>query len=446
LADDQADIRDALRLLLKREGYETQGVASPAEALSAIESREFDAALMDLNYARDTTSGQEGLDLLTRIQMLDSSLPVVVMTAWSSIEVAVEAMRRGARDFVQKPWENTRLLAILRTQIDLRQALRQASRLEAENRILRAESRPTFLAKSPAMAPVLELVGQIGPSDASVLITGEHGTGKEVVARTLHALSARATKPMVTVNAGGLSEGLFESELFGHVKGAFTDARADRVGRFELADSSTLFLDEIANVPLNLQAKLLRVLETGDLERVGSSTTRRVNVRVLAATNADVNAEAAAGRFRQDLLFRLNTIEIHIPPLRDRREDVDLLAHHFLHGYAQRYRKSISGFDTAAIKALHEHAWPGNVRELDHAVERGVLLSPGPSVRAADLGLRAQAAGGAAKLEEMSLDEVECYLIQRTLSRHEGNVSQAAKALGLSRSAMYRRLQKHGLE
>jgi len=446
LADDQADIRDALRLLLKREGYETQGVASPAEALSAIESREFDAVLMDLNYARDTTSGQEGLDLLTRIQMLDSTLPVIVMTAWSSIEVAVEAMRRGARDFVQKPWENTRLLAILRTQIDLRQALRQASRLEAENRILRAESRPTFLAKSPAMAPVLELVGQIGPSDANVLITGEHGTGKEVVARTLHALSPRATKPMVTVNAGGLSEGIFESELFGHVKGAFTDARADRVGRFELADGSTLFLDEIANVPLNLQAKLLRVLETGDLERVGSSTTRRVNVRVLAATNADVNAEAAAGRFRQDLLFRLNTIEIHIPPLRDRREDVDALAHHFLHGYAQRYRKNISGFDTAAIKALHEHAWPGNVRELDHAVERGVLLSPGPSVRAADLGLRAQASGGAAKLEEMSLDEVELYLIQRTLSRHEGNVSQAAKALGLSRSAMYRRLQKHGLE
>ena len=379
LADDQADIRDALRLLLKREGYETQAVASPAEALSAIESREFDAVLMDLNYARDTTSGQEGLDLLTRIQMLDSTLPVIVMTAWSSIEVAVEAMRRGARDFVQKPWENTRLLAILRTQIDLRQALRQASRLEAENRILRAESRPTFLAKSPAMAPVMELIGQIGPSDANVLITGEHGTGKEVVARTLHALSTRTSKPMVTVNAGGLSEGIFESELFGHVKGAFTDARSDRVGRFELADGSTLFLDEIANVPLNLQAKLLRVLETGDLERVGSSTTRRVNVRVLAATNADVNAEAAAGRFRQDLLFRLNTIEIHIPALRDRREDIDLLAHHFLHGYSQRYRKNISTFDTAAIKALHEHPWPGNVRELDHAVERGVLLSPGPA-------------------------------------------------------------------
>jgi DNA-binding NtrC family response regulator len=446
LADDQADIRDALRLLLKREGYETQAVASPTEALSAIEAREFDAVLMDLNYARDTTSGQEGLDLLNRIQMVDSTLPVIVMTAWGSVDIAVEAMRRGARDFMQKPWENNRLLSIIRTQIDLRQALRQASRLEAENRLLRAESRPTLIAESPVMQPVLDLIGRIGPSDANVLITGEHGTGKEVVAQTLHALSSRTSKPMVTVNAGGLSEGVFESELFGHVKGAFTDARSDRVGRFELADGSTLFLDEIANVPLNLQAKLLRVLETGELERVGSSSTRRVNVRVLAATNADVNAEAAAGRFRQDLLFRLNTIEIHLPPLRERREDITLLANHFLRGYAQRYRKNISAFDAAAKQTLLEHPWPGNVRELDHAVERGVLLATPPSVRPSDLGLRPASTGNVGRLEDMSLDEVERHLIQRTLARHDGNVSQAAKALGLSRSAMYRRLQKYGLE
>ncbi len=446
LADDQADIRDALRLLLKREGYETQGVASPAEALSAIESREFDAVLMDLNYARDTTSGQEGLDLLSRIQMVDSTLPLIVMTAWSSVEIAVEAMRRGARDFIPKPWENNRLLAIIRTQIDLRQALRKASRLEAENRLLRSESRPKMIAESAVMQPVLELIGRIGPSDATVLITGEHGTGKEVVAQTLHALSTRASRPMVTVNAGGLSEGLFESELFGHVKGAFTDARTDRVGRFELAEGSTLFLDEIANVPLNLQAKLLRILEAGELERVGSSTTRRVDVRVLAATNADVTAEAAAGRFRQDLLFRLNTIEIHLPPLRERREDILLLAHHFLRGYAQRYRKSLSGFDPAATQVLREHPWPGNVRELDHAIERGVLLSTSPLVHAADLGLRAPTSAGSPRLEEMSLDEVERHLIQRTLARNESNVSQAAKALGLSRSALYRRLQKYGLE
>jgi DNA-binding NtrC family response regulator len=445
IADDQSDIRDALRLLLKREGYETQGASSPAEALSAIEAREFDAVLMDLNYTRDTTSGQEGLDLLPRVQMVDGTLPVIVMTAWSSVEVAVEAMRRGARDFIPKPWENNRLLAVLRTQIELRQALRQASRLEAENRLLRAETRPTMIAEAPAMQPVLDIIGRIGPSDANVLITGEHGTGKEVVANTLHALSPRASTPIVTVNAGGLSEGVFESELFGHVKGAFTDARSDRVGRFELADNGTLFLDEIANVPLKLQAKLLRVLETGELERVGSSSTRRVDVRVIAATNVDVNAEAAAGRFRQDLLFRLNTIEIHLPPLRERREDIELLAQHFLRNYSQRYRKAISGFDAVATQMMHEHPWPGNVRELDHSIERGVLLATGPQVKAADLGLRA-ATGGAARLEEMSLDDVEHHLIQRTLSRHDGNVSQAAKALGLSRSAMYRRLQKHGLE
>jgi len=283
VADDQADIRESLRLLLKNEGFETQLATSPSEVMSAVEAREFDAVLMDLNYTRDTTSGKEGLDLLSRIQSLDSTLPVIVMTAWSSLELAVEAMRLGARDFLQKPWENARLLNILRTQIDLRQALRQATRLEAENRLLSVEARPTLIAESEAMRPVLELITRIGPSDANVLITGEHGTGKEVVARTLHALSDRSNKPMVTVNAGGLSSGVFESELFGHVKGAFTDARADRIGRFEIADSGTLFLDEIANVPLNLQAKLLRVLETGEFERVGSSHSRRVNVRVLAA-------------------------------------------------------------------------------------------------------------------------------------------------------------------
>src|SRR3982074_2166862 len=435
LADDQADIRDALRMLLKREGYETQGVASPAEALSAIESREFDAVMMDLNYARDTTSGQEGLDLLTRIQMLDSTLPVIVMTAWSSVEIAVEAMRRGARDFVQKPWENIRLLSIIRTQIDLRQALRQASRLEAENRLLRSESRPTFLAKSPAMTPVLDLVARIGPSDANVLITGEHGTGKEVVARTLHALSNRASKAMVTVNTGALSEGVFESELFGHVKGAFTDARVDRVGRFELADGGTLFLDEIANVPLNLQTKLLRVLETGEFERVGSSKTSKANVRVLSATNADLNAEVAEGRFRQDLLFRLNTVELHLPPLRDRHEDIPALAEHFLRQHRERYRRSILGFTPEAFEALRAHSWPGNVRELDHVIERAVLMSSGQIVTAFDLALQTTPdARLSTSLEEMSLEDAERLLITKALARFEGNANRAAEALGLSRT------------
>ena len=446
IADDQADIRESLRLLLKKEGYETFPASSPAEALAAVEGREFDAALMDLNYTRDTTSGQEGLDLLTRISMVDSTLPVVVMTAWGSVELAVEVMRRGARDFLQKPWENARLLAILRTQIELRQALRQTSRLETENRLLSVDSRPTLIAETEAMKPVMELVGRIGPSDANVLITGEHGTGKVVIARTLHAISERSSCPMITVNAGGLSEGVFESELFGHVKGAFTDARADRVGRFECADSGTLFLDEIANVPLNLQAKLLRVLETGEFERVGSSHTRRADVRVISATNVNVQAEVEAGRFRQDLLFRLNTVEIHLPPLRERRGDIELLANHFLQNYARRYRKQITGFDNSALIALREHAWPGNVRELDHAIERAVLLCPEAQIRAADLGLRLISPPAMPRLEEMPLEEVEKHLIQRVLARYSGNVSHAASALGLSRSALYRRLQKFGLE
>ena len=444
IADDQPDVLEALRLLLKAEGYQIELVSSPAGVLNALDSREFDVVLMDLNYARDTTSGQEGLDLLSRIQALDSTLPVVVMTAWSSVKVAVEAMRRGARDFIQKPWENERLVSILRTQIELSRALRKGLRLEAENRLLRGTERPTLIAEAPAMQPVLRLVANVGPSDANVLISGEPGTGKEVVAQTLHAISSRCSKPMVTVNAGGLPEGIFESELFGHVRGAFTDAKVDRVGRFELADGSTLFLDEIANITASQQAKLLRVLQTGELERVGSSRTRQVDVRIVSATNADLNAEVAAGHFRADLQFRLNTIEIHLPPLRDRREDIPLLASHFLGRHAQRYRKPLTSFDPAAMQALLDHLWPGNIRELDHAIERAVLMAQGDTVKAGDLGLR-QGREGAPRLEDMSLDDVEFSLIKKALARFDGNVSHAAKALGLSRSALYRRLQRFGL-
>lgn len=444
VADDQPDVLEALRLLLKTEGYQIELVSSPAGVLNALDAREFDVVLIDLNYARDTTSGQEGLDLLSRIQALDSTLPVVVMTAWSSVKVAVEAMRRGARDFIQKPWENERLVTILRTQIELSRALRKGLRLEAENRLLRGVELPTLIAESPAMQPVLRLVANVGPSDANVLVTGEPGTGKEIVAQTLHAISPRAPKPMVTVNAGGLPEGVFESELFGHVRGAFTDAKADRVGRFELADGSTLFLDEIANISATQQAKLLRVLQTGELERVGSSRTRQVDVRIVSATNADLNAEVVAGRFRADLQFRLNTIEIHLPPLRDRREDIPLLASHFLGRHAQRYRKQLAGFDPAAMQAMLDHPWPGNIRELDHAVERSVLMAQGDTVKAGDLGLR-PSREGAPRLEDMSLEEVEFSLIKKALARFDGNVSHAAKALGLSRSALYRRLQRFGL-
>jgi len=444
IADDQADVLEALRLLLKAEGIEIETAHSPAGILAALEAREFDAILMDLNYARDTTSGQEGLDLLARIRAADSTVPVVVMTAWGTVDVAVEAMRRGARDFIQKPWDNSRVLAIVRTQMELSTALKRGQRLEAENRLLRADGRPNLIAGSPAMQPVIELISRVGPSDANVLISGEPGTGKEVVARMLYAVSSRASRPMVTVNAGGLAEGVFESELFGHVKGAFTDAKVDRVGRFELADGGTLFLDEIANVPMNLQAKLLRVLEIGEMERVGSSKTKRVDARVISATNAILPDEVAAGRFRQDLLFRLNTIEIHLPPLRERREDIPVLAAHFLTTHARRYRKDLQGFDPTAMQALLDNPWQGNVRELNHVVERAVLMAQDRTVRPADLALR-ESAAGSARLEDMSLEDVEFFLIKKALARYNGNVSQAAGALGLSRSALYRRLERFGL-
>jgi DNA-binding NtrC family response regulator len=441
IADDQRDVLEALRLLLKPAGYQLDLVESPAAAIKALELHDYDVVLIDLNYARDTTSGEEGLDLLGRIHSADDSLPVVVMTAWASINLAVEAMRRGARDFVEKPWDNERLLSILRTQTELGRALRRANRLEAQSRLAQGEG-PLLIAESPAMQPVLQIISRVGPSDANVLITGENGTGKGLVAQALHAVSSRASRPMVTINAGGVSEGVFESELFGHIKGAFTDAKQDRVGRFELADGSTLFLDEIANVPMSQQQKLLRVLETGEFERLGTSRTRKADVRLVSATNADPTAEVSAGRFRQDLLFRLNTIEIHLPPLRDRREDIPILARHFLAQHANRYHKALTGFDPAALQSLTEHAWPGNVRELDHSVERAVLMAQGNVIHAADLGLRSAAGADSSRLEHMSLEEVEGFLIQKAMARY-GNVSHAARALGLSRSALYRRLERH---
>ncbi len=443
VADDQPDVLEALRLLLKAEGYLIDTAKSPGSVMKAVEQRDYALALIDLNYARDTTSGQEGLDLLAKLQAADSTLPVVVMTAWASVEVAVEAMRRGAKDFITKPWDNPRLIAIVKNQIELASAVRAYQRLEQENQILRGKGGPNLIAQSAAMRPVLEIISRVGPSDANVLITGENGTGKGVVAQALHAVSARAGKPFISVNMGGLPEGVFESELFGHVRGAFTDAKSDRAGRFELADGGTLFLDEIGNIPLSQQAKILRVLETGELERVGSSRTYRVNVRLVSATNADLQAEVAAGKFRQDLLFRLNTIQIHLPPVRERREDIPLLAQHFLKAHVERYRKPITGFEDGALEAMRDYAWPGNVRELDHAVERGVLMAQGKVIRAPDLGLNAGQA--APRLEDMSLEEVEAFLIKKTLARCDGNARQAAEQLGLSRSAFYRRLERYGL-
>ncbi len=445
VADDQPDVVDALRLLLKAEGFAVEAASSPAGVLAALDTSDIDVVLSDLNYTRDTTSGREGLDLLTSIRERDDTLSVVVMTAWASIDIAVDAMRRGARDFVGKPWDNQRLVTILRTQAELTRALRRSRRLESENRALAGEPSTTpVIAESAAMQRILDIVARIGPSDANVLLLGENGVGKGTIARALHAGSARRSRPLVTVNVGGLSEGVFESELFGHVKGAFTDARTDRLGRFDLADEGTLFLDEIANIPMALQARLLRVVESGEFEPVGSSRTKRSDARLISATNADIDREIAAGRFREDLLFRLNTIEIRIPPLRERREDIPALAQRFLDVHARRYRKTLRGIDASALQALVEHSWPGNVRELEHTVERAVLLAAGHTIRPADLVLRTPAEARTL-LEDMSLEDVEAFLVKKALARFDGNVSRAADALGLSRSALYRRMERYGL-
>lgn len=444
IADDQPHVLEALRLLLKPEGYRLEMVRTPALALEALAHESFDGVLIDLNYTRDTTSGLEGLELMTRVKEMDAQLPVVVMTAWGNIDLAVEAMRRGAGDFIQKPWENARLLSILRTQMELHRSQKRTQWLEAENRILRASGAPDFIASAASMRPVVEMMARVGPSDANVLITGEHGTGKEIVAQMLHRLSSRADRTLVAVNTGALPEGTFESELFGHVKGAFTDARTDRIGRFELASGGTLFLDEIANIPVRQQAKLLRVLETGEMERVGSSKTQTLNVRMISATNADLRTECAAGRFREDLLFRLNTVEINLPPLRERREDIPALAGYFMARYAARYRRAIQGLEPGALQSMMRYSWPGNVRELDHTIERAVLMARGERVEAADLGLQAHTPA-AQSLDEMSLETVEAILIRKALARSDGNVSHAADALGLSRGALYRRIEKYGL-
>jgi DNA-binding NtrC family response regulator len=356
-------------------------------------------------------------------------------------------MRRGARDYIEKPWDDDKLLAAVRTQVELRRAVRRNQRLQEANQRLQRGATPPFIGDAPSIVEIRQTIERVAPADAGVLITGEHGTGKEVVAACLHAYSERRTRPLVTMNAGGLAEGIAESELFGHVKGAFTDARVDRIGCFEMADEGTLFLDEIANMPMRLQVKLLRVLQTGELARVGSSRVRYVNVRILSATNADLNGEIAAGRFREDLLYRLNTVVIHLPPLRDRRGDIEPLARHFLAIHAARYRKPVAAFDADAIAAMRAHAWPGNVRELGHAIERAVLMADpaATAIAVRHLNLRSRTPGDVAAADDLSLEDAERVFIEKVLARHNGDVRLAAEQLGMSRSALYRRLQQYGV-
>jgi DNA-binding NtrC family response regulator len=456
VADDQPAVREALRILLVNQGYRVELATSPREVLRLVREQEFALALLDLNYARDTTSGEEGLELIQQLQKIEGAPPLLVMTAWATVDLAVAAMRNGARDFIQKPWDNARVLAIIQTQLQVAAVTRRANRLEAENQLLRKEvagsdifgESEALVANSAAMRAVLDMIRKVAPAKANVLITGENGTGKGVVARALHAASDRADKPFITINMGGLSESLFESELFGHVKGAFTDAKSDRPGRFELADGGTLFLDEIGNVPIAQQAKLLRTLETGEFERLGSSRARRADVRLISATNADLVTDVEVGRFRRDLYFRLKTVEICLPALRDRLEDIPILGRYFLRHHAGRYRKQLSDFTTEADRLLLRHPWPGNVRELDHTVERAVLMADSDRIEANDLGLApvSSATGSTANdLEQMTIEEIEKVLIRKAVDRYGGNVRRDAEALGLSRSTFYRRLQEYGL-
>lgn len=450
IADDDIGVITALKLLLKAENYEVVTASSPQELLLVLQRRDFSVALIDLNYQKDTTSGNEGLALIDEIKAQCSDLPIVVMTGYSSVDVAVEAMKRGASDFIQKPWGNDRLLSILQAQINLGEMARQSAKLSLHNELLRTKDAVTsegIVAQSYAMTAVMEQITKLAKSDMNILFTGENGCGKSMLADYLHQCSGRCDNAFISVNMGAISENLFESEMFGHAKGAFTDAKEQRIGRFELADEGTLFLDEIANIPMSQQAKLLRVLEEQQFERVGSSKTQQVNVRIISATNANLTELVAQGSFRQDLYYRLNTVEIHIPSLQERREDIIPLAGYFLEKFSQKYGLSHQGFDDDAKQALLSYTWPGNIRELSHMIERAIFLSSDHMINVKDLGLN-DGHGSSAEmltLQEQTLEQIEKQLIIERLQRFDGDAQETAASLGLSRSAYYRRLEKYGI-
>ena len=452
VVDDDEDILTAARLLLRGLFSEVVTARTPDEALSAIE-RSPDVVLLDANFERGATNAAEGLAWLDRLLAIDPEVIVVMITAHAGVNIAVEAMKRGATDFVSKPWSNERLLATVRTAASLRRSRRAVATERAK---VAAISDPApgggapLLGRSPAMARVHSLVARAAPTDANVLVLGENGTGKELVARALHAQSLRARQPMLTVDLGAIATELIDSELFGHVKGAFTDARADRIGRIQAADGGTLFLDEIGNLPLHLQPKLLTVLEQRQVTPVGANRPIPVDIRVIAATNMTPQTMRDDRHFRQDLLFRLNTVEIELPPLRDRREDVPELVDHYLDHYARRYNRPAPAMSAGARAALATHDWPGNVRALRHAIERAVILAGDAPLEAEDFPLgpvapriapEAVVAPGA----ELNLERVERRLVEEALKKHGYNISLAAADLGLSRAALYRRMEKHGL-
>ncbi|MBU9867237.1 sigma-54-dependent transcriptional regulator [Rahnella aceris] len=454
--DDDAGILTSLDMLLRMEGYDVTLETQANRLLSHLSAKPFDLVLMDMNFQKDTTSGLEGLQLLDELKKFDDCLPAVAMTGWGSVDIIVSAMRAGAADFIQKPWDNERLLSIVQQQIALSQARRSGNCLREENKLLKMaledDMGNEWVVRSQAMKQLINVVETVAGTDTSILILGENGTGKSLLARYIHQLSSRREHSIVEVNMGCINEQLFESEMFGHVKGAFTDARENRIGRFELADKGTLFLDEIGNLPLSQQVKLLRVLEERQFERVGSSRTQTTQCRIIAATNTDLEKAVTEGRFRQDLLYRLNVIQIPLPPLRERQEDIEPLAERFLQRFARKYSKPKPVLSAMARQGLHEYSWPGNIRELSHLLERGVLLCRNNTIDLADLCLplpvKGQNSGHepqqkpVTQLETGTLAEVEETVLLQRLRHYDGNAVKAAESLGLSRSAFYRRLDK----
>ena len=458
VVDDDLDILSALKILLVPEGYQVTLCQTPESALSAVKQAEFDLVLMDLNYTLDTTSGDEGVALIAAIRKLDESVPIVVMTGWATIEIAVSTMQNGANDFIQKPWDVERLLLIISQQIKLASSQKHSQKLSQQKQLLQAhldsEYQGDIICQSPAMTKTMALIEQVAQSDASILLTGENGTGKSMFARYIHQRSPRSHNDQISVNMGAVTESLFESEMFGHVKGAFTDAKSTRIGRFELADGGTLFLDEIANTPYSQQGKLLRVLEEHQFEKVGASKTQSADIRLICATNASLNEAVVAGEFRKDLLYRINTFTIEIPPLRERKEDIVLLANSFLRDTARKQGQGSLSLSEQAQFALETYDWPGNIRELSHVIQRAKILCQGDEVSADDLGLPVgrltnEKDEGSSTVHQIpqlnelaSMKALELAIIEHRLNHFDGNVIKAAKSLGISRSAFYRRLDK----
>jgi DNA-binding NtrC family response regulator len=459
LADDDKNILAALKLQLKVAGFTSKAVTTPNEVLEAIKNDSFDLILMDLNYQQDTTSGDEGLTLITDIREIDALIPIVAMTGWGTIDIAVNAMRRGANDFIEKPCDNNRLFNILKNLLALRDSQQRSQRLASENELLRTSAQPQhWVCNSNAMKQVMNVVNNVAATDINILITGENGTGKSQLANIIHQYSQRKSNSFITVNMGAINDAIFESELFGHVKGSFTDAKTNRIGRFELADNGSLFMDEVANIPLGQQAKLLRVLESGEFEKLGSSKSQAASVRIISATNANLEEMVADKGFRQDLLFRLNSIEINIPSLRDRLADIPVLANKFLEKYSQKYQRSVKSISASAMDKLLAYQWPGNIRELDHLIERAILMATSNELQADDLLLKSgtntqgdgqndttQSTQSNEEWAQLSMEEAEGKLIGLVMKRFHGNAKEAAKSLGYSKSAFYRRLDKFGL-